>query len=45
MGEKLYWEYADHLGVHFMRWTTSQSISLEELIMLEQFLAGVYKDL
>ena len=28
-----------------MRWTASQSISLEELIMLEQFLARVPEDL
>ena len=25
-GEKSYWEYADRLGDHFMRWTASQSI-------------------
>ena len=28
-----------------MRWTASQSIPLEELIILEQFLAGVPEDL
>ena len=44
-GEELYQKYADCLGDHFMRWTASQSIPLEELIMLEQFLAGVPEDL
>ena len=44
-GEESYREYADRLGDHFMRWTASQSIPLEELIMPEQFLAGVHEDL
>ena len=44
-GEESYREYADRLGDHFIRWTASQSIPLEELIMLEQFLAGVPEDL
>ena len=43
-GEESYQEYADRLGDHFIRWTASQSIPLEELIMLEQFLAGVPED-
>ena len=44
-GEESYREYADRLGDHFTRWVASQSIALEQLITLEQFLAGVPEDL
>ena len=44
-GEESYRKYADRLGDHFIRWTSSQSIPPEELIMLEQFLTEVPEDL
>ena len=44
-GGESYREYADRLGDHFTRWVASQSIALEELMMLEQFLTGVPEDL
>ena len=40
-GEESYREYADRLGDHFSRWVASQSIGLEELVKLEQFITGV----
>ncbi|XP_065889411.1 uncharacterized protein [Dysidea avara] len=40
-GDESYHEWADRLRDHFTRWTKNQSISLEELIMLEQFLQGM----
>ena len=44
-GEESYREYADRLGDHFTRWVASQSIALEELVKLEQFITGVPEDL
>ena len=44
-GEESYREYADRLGDHFTRWVSSQSVPLKELVMLEQFIAGVPEDL
>ena len=44
-GEESYQEYADRLGDHFTRWVASQSIALEELVKLEQFITGVPEDL
>ena len=39
--EESYREWADRLRDHFTRWTKSQAMSLEELIMVEQFLQGM----
>ena len=44
-GEESYREYADRLNDHFKRWVASQSIALEELVTIEQFLVGVPEDL
>ena len=44
-GEESYREYADRLGDHFSRWIASQSIGLEELVKLEQFISSVPEDL
>ena len=44
-GEESYREYADRLNDHFKRWVASQSIALEELVTIEQFLVGLPEDL
>ena len=44
-GEESYREYADRLGDHFSRWVASQSIGIEELVKIEQFISGVPEDL
>ena len=33
----------DHLNDHFKRWAASQSTALEELVTIEQFLAGLLR--
>ena len=44
-GEESYREYADRLGDHFSRWVANQSIGIEELVKIEQFISGVPEDL
>lgn len=43
--KELYRKYADHLGDHFTGWVISYFFPLEELKVLEQFLAEVPEDL
>ena len=42
--EEAYHEWSQHLHKHFDRWRKDYDIPLEELILIEQFIAGVSPD-
>ena len=43
--EELYRNWGDRLRDHFRRWTKDQEMSLEELMILDQFIHGVLEEL
>ena len=43
--EETYREWSHRLQEHFVRWRKDQDIPLEELVLIEQFMAGVPQDL
>ena len=43
--EETYREWSHRLQEHFARWRKDQDIPLEELVLIEQFMAGVPPDL